>query len=87
MGVSAQPFLFSEERTFLSWIENKGDSIYSLKYAELKNEKWDTAKTIVTGTNWFVNWADFPAIIEHNGNIMSHFCKCQPKVHIPMILE
>lgn len=72
-GVSAQPFLFSEEKTLLSWIENKGDSIYSLKYAELKDEKWDAAKTIITGTNWFVNWADFPAIAEQKGNILSHF--------------
>ena len=70
---SAQPFLFSGERTLLSWIENKGDSIYELKYSELKNEKWDSAKTIVSGTNWFVNWADFPAITEQNGNILSHF--------------
>jgi len=72
-GVSAQPFLFSGEKTLLSWIENKGDSIYSLKYAELKNEKWDAAKTINTGSNWFVNWADFPAIAVQNGNILSHF--------------
>jgi hypothetical protein len=72
-GVSAQPFLFSGEKTLLSWIENKGDTIYSLKYAELKDEKWEASKTIITGTNWFVNWADFPAITEQNGNILSHF--------------
>ena len=72
-GASAQPFLFSTEKTLLSWIENKGDSIYSLKYAELKDEKWEAAKTIITGTDWFVNWADFPAIAEQNGNILSHF--------------
>ena len=72
-GVSAQPFLFSGEKTLLSWIENIGDSIYSLKYAELKNEKWEAAKTIISGKDWFVNWADFPAITEQNGNILSHF--------------
>ena len=70
---SAQPFLFSGERTLLSWIENKGDSLYILKYSELKNEKWDTAKTIISGRDWFVNWADFPVITEQNGNILSHF--------------
>ena len=70
---SAQPFLFSGEKTLLSWIESQGDSIFSLKYSELKNEKWDSAKTITSGTNWFVNWADFPAIAEQNGNVLSHF--------------
>ena len=70
---SAQPFLFSGDKTILSWIENKEDSFYTLKYSELKNERWDSAKTIVSGTNWFVNWADFPAIAEQNGNILSHF--------------
>lgn len=70
---SAQPFLFSGKKTLLSWIENQGDSIFRLKYSELINEKWDTAKTIVTGNDWFVNWADFPAIAEQNGNILSHF--------------
>jgi len=72
-GVSAQPFLFSGEKTLLSWIENKGDSIFSLKYAELKDEKWEASKTIISGKDWFVNWADFPAIAERNGNILSHF--------------
>lgn len=70
---SAQPYLFSGEATLLSWIENSSDSLYTLKYAELKNEQWDTAKTIATGANWFVNWADFPAIAEHNGMLMSHY--------------
>ena len=70
---AAQPFLFSGEKTLLSWIESQGDSIFSLKYSELKNEKWDSAKTITSGTNWFVNWADFPAIAEQNGNLLSHY--------------
>ena len=70
---SAQPFLFSGDKTLLSWIENQGDSIFKLKYAELKNEKWNSSSTIISGTDWFVNWADFPAIAEQKGNILSHF--------------
>ncbi len=72
-GNSAQPFLFSNERTLMSWIENEKDSLYTLKYAEFLNEKWDSARTIVTGTNWFVNWADFPAIAENNSLLLTHF--------------
>jgi len=70
---SAQPFLFSRDKTLLSWIENKGDSLYILKYSEFKNKQWSTAKTITSGKNWFVNWADFPSIAEHNGKVLSHF--------------
>jgi len=68
---SAQPFLFSGEKTLMSWIEN--DSLFTLKYAEYVNREWQSAKTIATGTNWFVNWADFPAIAENNGSMLSHF--------------
>ncbi len=70
---SAQPYLFSDTKTLLSWIENKDDSLYILKYAEFKNEQWGATKTITSGTNWFVNWADFPAIAEQNGTLLSHF--------------
>ncbi len=73
MKTSAQPFLFSKEKTLLSWIENENDSLYTLKYAEYLNGKWDEARTIATGTDWFVNWADFPAVAENNGKILSHF--------------
>ncbi len=70
---SAQPFLFSGDKTLMSWIENENDSLFTLKYAEYVNNKWQRAKTITTGTNWFVNWADFPAIAENNGSMLSHF--------------
>lgn len=70
---SAQPFLFSGDKTLLSWIENEQDSLYTLKYSELINEQWDAAKTITSGSDWFVNWADFPAIAEQNGHILTHF--------------
>ena len=70
---SAQPFLFSGDKTLLSWIENQNDSVYTLKYAEYLDNKWTKAETITSGTDWFVNWADFPAIAENNGSILSHF--------------
>ncbi len=70
---SAQPFLFSGDKTLLSWIENQNDSVYTLKYAEYLDNKWTKAETITSGTDWFVNWADFPAIAENNGSMLSHF--------------
>jgi len=63
----------------LSWIENHQDSLYTLKYSEFKNEQWSPSQTITSGNDWFVNWADFPAIAEQNGTILSHFLQMSAK--------
>ena len=70
---SSLPYLFSNsEVTLLSWVEKENDSLTHLRYAEFKNGAWQAANDIVSGTDWFVNWADFPAIIENKGNLFSH---------------
>lgn len=73
---SSLPFLFSNgDKTLLSWVEKEGDSLSILKYAELMNGEWQDAQEIIRGTNWFVNWADFPMIAENKGNLWSHVLK------------
>lgn len=73
---SSLPFLFSNgNKTLLSWVEKEGDSLSILKYAELFNESWLNPKEILRGTDWFVNWADFPMIAENNGSLWSHVLK------------
>jgi len=73
---SSLPHLFSNSnKTLLSWVETVGDSLTILKYSELKGDAWEVPQEIITGNDWFVNWADFPAIVEHNGNLLSHVLK------------
>ena len=73
---SMQPFLFNSGKNLLmSWTQKLNDSIHSLNYAELKNGKWTHAIEIARGDHWFVNWADFPAIAENKGNILTHLLK------------
>ena len=73
---SGLPFLFSDgEQTFLSWVEKKNDSLAILKYSELLKDTWQPAKEVLRGTDWFVNWADFPVIAENNGNLFTHILK------------
>jgi hypothetical protein len=73
---SAMPYLFSKgERTLLSWVEQEGDSLAKLWYAELKNDQWQPPKEILKGKDWFVNWADFPMIVENRGSLMTHVLK------------
>ena len=74
VGDSKQPFLFSDGKSILmSWTQKVNDSLHSLNYSTLSGYKWTKAKEIANGDNWFVNWADFPAIAKNKDNIMVHF--------------
>jgi hypothetical protein len=73
---SSLPNLFSNrDKTLMSWVESKGDTLAYLRYAELKDGEWQTPHEILQGTDWFVNWADFPMIAENEGNLLSHVLK------------
>ncbi len=72
----AMPYLFSNgERTLLSWVEEQGDTLAKLRYAELNAGQWQPPMEILQGMDWFVNWADFPMIVENHGNLMTHVLK------------
>ena len=62
-----EPNLFIGEKgdVYLSWVEYLNDTTDALVFSKLENENWTTPKTIATGSNWFVNWADFPSLIAH----------------------
>ena len=78
---SSLPNLFSNKNeTLLTWIEKVENSKEKkLRYAELIDGKWGTPKEITAGNDWAVNWADFPAIAENNGQILSHTLKLTSK--------
>jgi len=60
---SAQPQLSTlGDRVVLSWVERSGDSA-SLRFSERTDNGWTEARTVATGTDWFVNWADVPSVI------------------------
>ncbi len=68
---SSLPRLFSNDnQLFLSWVE-KQDSLSVLKYASYTQNQWSQPIEVASGTDWFVNWADFPVIAENNGNILT----------------
>lgn len=69
---SALPRLFSNgNELYFSWTQTKDTTDY-LKYAVLKNETWQAVETVTSGTDWFTNWADFPAIAENNGSVLTN---------------
>jgi hypothetical protein len=66
------PALFSGSDLLISWVSKPSDSLAVLSYARLKDGKWTSPEEITQGQNWFVNWADFPAIVENKGSLLSH---------------
>lgn len=46
----------------LSWQEPQGDQS-ALRFSHLTDAGWSTPRTAAAGTNWFVNWADFPSVL------------------------
>jgi hypothetical protein len=87
---SAQPQLSTSERgAILSWIERSGPTA-TLKFARLRSASalrasagqagtqvqstWSEARTVASGNDWFVNWADVPSVIElADGTLAAHW--------------
>jgi hypothetical protein len=71
---SAQPQLSVSNRGVLvSWIERSGD-LATLKFAERTASGWSAARTIASGRDWFVNWADVPSVLRlPSGAIVAHW--------------
>ena len=68
--------MVSDNELFISWIEEKIDSNF-LYMSKLVNNQWDDKELIVKGTDWFVNWADFPSISINKINCLkiAHYLK------------
>jgi hypothetical protein len=62
-------------RVLLTWIEPAGDKRNVLRYASrTTGAGWSPAQTIAEGTNWFVNWADFPSMaMLPDGTLYAHW--------------
>ena len=71
---SAQPQLSVSKRGVLvSWIERTGD-LATLKFAERTATGWTAARTVASGRDWFVNWADVPSVLRlPSGAIIAHW--------------
>ncbi len=65
---SAMPQLsVTGEHAIVSWIETaaieNAGSRATLKFAERTPSGWSDARTVASGTDWFVNWADVPSVV------------------------
>ena len=72
---SAEPNLISgaDGNLYLSWIEKKGDKA-QLKYSKWEQASWSKSELIAEGNDWFVNWADYPAMaVNKNGDMVANY--------------
>ena len=73
---NAQPSLVSKNGSLsLSWISSNGEKNAALNFSQFKEGKWINPQTIATGSDWFVNWADFPAHAINGDLILSSYLK------------
>lgn len=73
---SAEPNLAAgpDGRVYLSWIEPAADSAHTLRFSVLEGERWSAPRTVASGGNWFVNWADFPSLeVMANNTMAAHW--------------
>ena len=80
---NAQPNLVSSNGTLsLSWVSSKKENKASLHFSQFKKGKWIKPQTIANGSDWFVNWADFPAhAINEDLIITSHLKKSASAIY------
>ena len=65
-----EPNLFVSEtgQLYLSWVEYLNYTTDALVFSILKKNKWSAPQTIASGSDWFVNWADFPSIVSYKND-------------------
>jgi hypothetical protein len=57
----------------MSWIERTGD-LATLKFAERTKDGWSAARSVASGRDWFVNWADVPSVLRlADGSLYGHW--------------
>lgn len=70
-GSSEPSVVATDNGLILSWMEPyEGDIL--LKMSLHNGIRWSSPKTIANGQDWFVNWADFPAIIANENSLFTY---------------
>ncbi len=72
---SAEPNLAvaPDGRFYMSWLEPAGSG-HALRFAILHGTRWSPARTIRAGSDFFLNWADFPSVLVlDSGRLAAHW--------------
>jgi hypothetical protein len=70
----ARLFRLADGDLALSWVEQLADGSAELKFARLEGRSWSQPRSVATGDNWFVNWADTPSVNAFaDGTLLAHY--------------
>lgn len=75
-------FVANDGQAYLSWVEYLDDSTDALLFSRLENDRWSEPIEIARGTDWFVNWADFPSVAafqKKGGHLAAHWLQKSAK--------
>lgn len=74
-GMTPNFFTYRDSSLLLSWIETDIEGNDLLKWAAFDEDQWNLSGTIASGRDWFVNWADFPAMAQNKSLVAAHWLK------------
>ena len=73
---NAQPSLVSNNGDLsLTWISSDQDMNANLNFRQFIDDKWTDSKTFANGSDWFINWADFPTHAISGDRILTSYLK------------
>lgn len=72
-GTSLPSLSSDGTQLLLSWVATPTDSLAQFYFARLGEDgTWSRSEQIAEGNNWFVNWADYPALVQNKGSLLAH---------------
>ncbi len=73
---NAQPSLVSNNGDLsLTWISSDQDMNANLNFRQFIDDKWTDTKRFANGSDWFINWADFPTHAISGDRILTSYLK------------
>ena len=73
---NAQPSLVSNNGSLsLTWISSDEDMNAELNFRQFKDGDWLNPMTLAIGSDWFVNWADFPTHAISGDQVLTSYLK------------
>ena len=75
-GTSLEPQMTTSSRgVLLSWVEQTGKTA-TLKFAERTADGWTAVRTVASGDDWFLSYADVPMVLRlSNGTLVANYLK------------
>jgi len=72
-GASAPRLFAGVAAAWMSWIEPSANG-HSVRVAALRGNDWSAPRTVIEADDLFVNWADFPSLVETtDGDLLVHW--------------